>query len=311
MIEEMKEKERVMQISRDGKNSITINLGLYTNVVLAVIKTLVGILGHSTALLADGINSISDVTYYIAVKIFMVQAKKPADKEHPYGHLQLESISALVVGAFILTTGIAIFWQSINSMFDMLSGKSPETVVAWGALVIAVLTVVTKFYLYFYTKKKYKETSNPALRALALDHLNDIFASVGVTAGITMAKIGYGWVDPLAGALVAIFILKTGIGIISDSARDLMDALPDDEFRDIIVATAKQIEEVKGVDDIGIHRYGPKFSLNMTIQVSGDLTIEQSDAIADRVEEKLVIQFGGSLSKVHIHYHPFYAETNS
>ena len=116
-------KEKLTQLVRDGKNSVTINLGLYTNVILAIVKTLVGIIGHSTALLADGINSISDVTYYIAVKIFMVQAKKPADKEHPYGHLQLESISALVVGAFILTTGIAIFWQSINTMFDMLSGK--------------------------------------------------------------------------------------------------------------------------------------------------------------------------------------------
>jgi cation diffusion facilitator family transporter len=241
---EYREKELSTQLERDSKNSITINLGLYTNVVLALVKTLVGIIGHSTALLADGINSISDVTYYIAVKIFMVQAKKPADKEHPYGHLQLENISALVVGAFILTTGITIFWQSINSTFDMLSGKSPETMVTWGAFIIAVLTVIIKFYLYFYTIKKFKETSNPALRALAQDHLNDIFASFGVTVGISMAKLGFAWVDPLAGALVAIFILKTGIGIISDSARDLMDALPDEEFRNIIISTAKQVDEV-------------------------------------------------------------------
>ncbi len=308
MNNEYSQKEKDIQLLRDGKNNVTINLGLYTNVVLALVKTIVGIFGHSTALLADGINSVSDVTYYIAVKIFMVQAKKPADKEHPYGHLQLESISALVVGAFILTTGIAIFWQSINSVFDILSGKSVDTMVSWGAFIIAILTVFTKLYLYFYTNKRYKETSNPALRALAQDHLNDIFASVGVTVGISMAKLGYAWVDPFAGALVAIFILKTGIGIISDSSRDLMDALPDDEFRNIIITTARQVEGVKEVDDIGIHRYGPKFTLNLNIQVSGIISVEQGDVIADQVEKKLILQFGGSLSRVHIHYHPYTAK---
>ncbi|HNX00212.1 MAG TPA: cation diffusion facilitator family transporter [Candidatus Cloacimonadota bacterium] len=293
---------------RDGKNTVTINLGLYTNVVLAALKTLVGIFGHSTALLADGVNSISDVTYYIAVKIFMVQAKKPADKEHPYGHLQLESISALVVGAFILTTGIAIFWQSINSVFDLLSGKEAPPNVAWGALVIAVITVITKFYLYFYTNRMYKETMNPALKALAKDHLNDILASIGVTIGISMAKAGYPWVDPFAGAVVAIFIIRTGIGIIGDSTHDLMDAFPDDDFRHIIADTAKEIEGVQGVDEIGIHRYGPNYTLNLTIMVRGGLTVEDGDEIADRVEKRLCEQFGGSLSRVHIHYHPYHTK---
>ena len=95
---------------RDNLTRVTVNLGLFSNILLSIVKTCVGILGHSAALLADGINSTSDVVYYIAVKIFMKQAQKPADVEHPYGHRQLESISAILVGAFILTTGIAIFW---------------------------------------------------------------------------------------------------------------------------------------------------------------------------------------------------------
>src|SRR5450830_549023 len=87
-----------------------INVGLAANAALALLKTSIGILGHSDALLADGINSTSDVVYYIVVKIFMRLADKPADAEHPYGHRQLESVAALVVGAFVITTGIAIFW---------------------------------------------------------------------------------------------------------------------------------------------------------------------------------------------------------
>jgi cation diffusion facilitator family transporter len=101
--------------------SLTVNLGLFSNILLSALKTSIGIIGHSPALLADGINSTSDVVYYIAVKIFMKQANKPADKEHPYGHRQLESISAIVVGAFILTTGIAIFWESISKVYDLLT----------------------------------------------------------------------------------------------------------------------------------------------------------------------------------------------
>jgi divalent metal cation (Fe/Co/Zn/Cd) transporter len=90
---------------RDKLTNLSVNLGLLSNIVLSILKTGIGIIGHSPALLADGINSSSDVVYYIAVKIFMRQASKPADKEHPYGHRQLESISAIVVGAFILTKG--------------------------------------------------------------------------------------------------------------------------------------------------------------------------------------------------------------
>ena len=100
---------------RDKVTTLTVNLGLIANVVLAALKTSIGILGYSPALLADGVMSISDTVYYIVVKIFMKQAQKPADEEHPYGHRELESIAAIVVGAFIVTTGIAIFLESVIS----------------------------------------------------------------------------------------------------------------------------------------------------------------------------------------------------
>ncbi len=108
---------------RDRKSLWAINLGLILNIILSVAKTTFGILTHSPALLAEGINSTSDVAYYVVASIFMRLAKKPADNEHPYGHRQLESIASLVVGAFVVATAIAVFWDSVDKMWDLMDGK--------------------------------------------------------------------------------------------------------------------------------------------------------------------------------------------
>ena len=121
-----------------------IQLGLVTNIFLATVKTGFGIFGGSPALLADGINSVSDVAYYMVVSVFMRLAGKPADDEHPYGHNQLESIAALVIGAFVITTAITIFWRSVNSVYEILSAQVVPTAAASITLVIALLTIIIK-----------------------------------------------------------------------------------------------------------------------------------------------------------------------
>jgi cation diffusion facilitator family transporter len=289
---------------RDKLSNQTINLGLGSNILLAIIKTLVGIVGHSSALLADGINSTSDVVYYIAVKIFIRQANKPADAEHPYGHRQLESISAIVVGAFILTTGITIFWEAINSMYDLYMSTRHQYTVSLFAVVVATITFGLKLYLYFYTKRNQKATQNPTLRALANDHLNDVLASVAVVIGVIGSRIGLPWADPLAGAFVSLFIIRTGIGIIMQSSTELMDTYPDATFRDDVIKTAGQVPGVKHTEVIGMHRFGPYFTINLDIGVDGNLTISQGHAITDEVETVLLEAYSVSLKTVHVHYHP-------
>lgn len=290
---------------RDNLTSLTVNLGLFSNILLALLKTGVGILGHSPAVLADGINSSSDVVYYIAVKIFMKQAKKPADKEHPYGHRQLESISAIVVGAFILTTGITIFWESINKVYELLSNiETGQSASVW-ALVIAIATFMIKLGLYQYTRNTSKHTHNPTLRALANDHLNDIMASVAVIVGVLLGRLGYFWMDPAAGAVVAIYIIKTGIEIIMDSSAELMDHVPDDDFGRELRDTTLLIEGVKGIEELGIHRFGPYYTISMTISVAGNISIDEGHNISHAVEKQILERFNNGLRKVHIHYHPF------
>lgn len=289
---------------RDKTTNQTINLGLFTNILLSIVKTIIGIVGHSSALLADGINSTSDTVYYVAVKILTKQAHKPADAEHPYGHRQLESISAIVVGAFILTTGVAIFWGTINSMYDLLSGASPDNAISVFSLVVAVVTLLLKNYLYFYTRHNEKLTQSPTLRALANDHLNDIMASLSVIIGVIGGLLGYRWMDPLAGAIVSVFILRTGVSIIMESSSDLMDSFPDPDFKADLKRCAEKVEGVRHVDVIGMHRFGPYFTINLEIGIEGNISIRQGHTIADAVEKALLEEYSGSLRQVHVHYHP-------
>ena len=216
-----------MDISkRDQDGMLAVNVGLLANILLAILKTIGGVVGHSPALLADGINSTSDVAYYLVVVLFMRLAGKPPDYEHPYGHRQLESIAALIVGAFVISTAVAVFWNSINSLYDLLIGESEFSGATMLALWIALFTIGLKIALTIFTRRIGERTKNTAVMALAYDHRNDLFAAAAAAIGITMGRMGYIWVDPLAGALVALFIFRTGVEILRESSDDLMDTIP-------------------------------------------------------------------------------------
>ncbi len=280
-----------------------VNLGLAWNVLLAAGKTSMGIVGHSTALLSDGINSTSDVAYYIVVKVFMKLAGRPADHEHPYGHHQMESIAALTVGAFVITSAVAIFWSAINTVFDQFKGGAEVSRASVGALEVALLTVLVKIGLTIYTRAVGKRTGSLAIRALASDHRNDIFSAAAAALGIFLARQGHPWVDPLAGALVALLILRTGIDIVRQSSADLMDSVPghilDRQVRDILA----EVPEVRRVEEIRAHRFGPYLVINLTIGIDGELDVRAGDAIATRAE-RLLIKRIEMLRRVYVHYHP-------
>jgi cation diffusion facilitator family transporter len=288
---------------RESRNLLAVNLGLVSNILLAALKTTVGILGHSPALLADGINSTSDVAYYVVVRVFMGLARKPADDEHPYGHQQLENIAALVVGAFVLTTAVTIFWDAINKVYDLWAGPGAGVDASWYTLVIALFTVAFKVVLTAVTRRIGRQTKNPAVFALAYDHRNDVFAAAAASLGIFLGRMGFPWMDPLAGALVALVILRTGVEILRESSKDLMDTLPGRELHDRIVAVTKAIDGVEQVEEILAHRFGPSLVVNVTIGIDGCLTVAEGDRIATRVENVLQDEID-FLERVHVHYHP-------
>jgi len=288
---------------REHKGILTVSLGLAANIFLAALKTSIGILGHSPALLADGVNSTSDVAYGIVVSVFMRLARKPPDEEHPYGHSQMESVAAVVVGSFVMTTAIAIFWDAVNNVYDLLVGQGDFSGAMVSALWVASLTVALKLGLTIWTQRIGRQTKNAAVLALACDHRNDVFSALAAAIGIFFGRAGYPWVDPLAGALVALIILHTGIEILRESTADLMDTIPGQALAQQITELLDTISGVQQVEEIRAHRFGPYLVANVTIGVDGSLSVAEGDRIATQVE-RVLIEHIEYMRRVHVHYHP-------
>jgi cation diffusion facilitator family transporter len=138
---------------------------------------------------------------------------------------------------------------------------------------------------------------------LAQDHRNDIFASTGAAAGIFLSRTGAIWFDPVAGAIVAVIMAKTGFDILREASSDLMDNVPSEELAREIYALLDDVTEVETIEDMHAHRFGPYLVVNMTVCIVGDLTVRAGDEIADRVESKLLAGIE-MLRKVYVHYHP-------
>ena len=288
---------------RKRSGIVAVNISLVANLFLAAIKTSIGILGHSPALLADGVNSTVDVAYGIVVYVFMRLSGKPADDEHPFGHSQLESVAALVIGSFVMTTAVAIFWESVNSVYDLYTGNTAFGGASMGALWVALLTVCLKLFLTIGTQRVGNKTKNTAVLALAYDHRNDIFTALAATVGIFFGRAGFPWVDPLAGAIVAVIILRTAVSILRDSTADLMDTVPGTTLTQEIETLVTKIPGILCIEESRAHRFGPYLVVNVTICVDGKMSIIEGDHIATQVEKTLIdnIEF---MRTVHVHIHP-------
>ncbi|MFO7534324.1 MAG: cation diffusion facilitator family transporter [Kiritimatiellia bacterium] len=292
-----------MQRSTKATVDRAINVGLGGNIVLAALKMVFGIVGHSNALLADGINSVSDVTYYIVVKICVFFSHKPADHEHPYGHRQLESIAALSVGAFVITTAIALFWTAVDDVYDIMVNNELSRPIPLIALWVALFTVASKILLTLYTKKVSKQTGNMAILALARDHRNDIFTGLSAAVGIILVQFGWAWGDPLLGAVVALVVLATGIQILREAAADLMDAVPSQELEATVRKSLSDVKELKSIEEVQGHRFGPYLILHITVGLDGAITVAEGDRIATHVEQLLYAHMD-HVKRVYVHYHP-------
>jgi cation diffusion facilitator family transporter len=289
--------------ARERSGLRAVDVGLCANAVLAATKTSVGLIGRSPALLADGVNSISDVVYYVVVRIFMVLARQPADAEHPYGHERLESIGALVTGSFVVATGVAVLLGAVHGSIELIRDGANAAVAEPIALWVALGTIAIKLALFAFTRRIGRLTSNPAVAALALDHRNDVLAASAAALGIWSARHGQPWTDPAAGALVALAILRTGIEILRESSADLMGSQPDGEIEDRMRAWITEVPGVLAVENLRAHSFGPWLVLEVTIGVEGGISVAEGDRIADAVEAFLFarVEF---LRAVHVHYHP-------
>lgn len=295
--------EPTSQFHYDWQNMLVVNISLGVNVLLAVAKTVVGIVGGSRALLADGINSTSDVAYLIIVRTFMRIARKPPDQEHPCGHRQLEDIAAVVIGAFIMVTGLFVFFGGVETIWKLIDGQIEHRAISPWTLWIAGATLVLKIVLMIYSFRIARRTGSIAVHALARDHRNDIFSISVAIGGIVLSQFGYFWFDPAAAAVVAIVIFYTGLSIILESAGELMRVEPDEEETRQLYDVVRGVEGVAQLEEIAVHRIGYYLLVDVVIRVDGSLSVAEGDKIATRVERALhsKIEY---LRRVTVHYHP-------
>ena len=285
------------------RKKMILQLGLISNALLAVGKIAVGILGQSPALLAEGIMSTSDVAYYVVVSVFMRIASKPADTEHPQGHGQLESIGVVVVGAFVVSTAISVFWNSISTVINIFLQRSDFAGASQWALIVGAGTIVVKIGLSLMTSRAGKRMDSSMLAALAKDHINDVFSATAATLGIFLGRLGLVWVDPFAGAVVALVILKTGVEILQDGSAALMESTPSIKQREEMIAILDEIPGIQSVQSISSRQLGPYQALNLTLGIDGAISVREGDDLATRAEKALE-QRWDTLRDIHIHYHP-------
>ena len=259
------------------------------NVFLSVLKLLAGLLANSAALIADAANSISDVLSTTIVMIGVKLAGQKADKDHPYGHERLESVAALILSAIVFATGIMIGYNGVNKV---IAGRMGDIEIPGGvALVAAVVTMVVKEALYWYVRAAAKKTGSGALMAVAWDHRSDVLSSAGAFVGILGARIGLPVLDPIAGVIISLLILRVAINIFRDAIRRMTDTSCDDKLEDEICAVALEQEDVLGVDSINTRLFGDKIYVDIEISADGASTLDAAHDAAQRVHDAIETRF--------------------
>ena len=206
---------------------VCIITGLIANGILTIIKFFAGIFGHSQAMIADAINSLFDVLSSLIIYLGIKMAKKPEDNEHPYGHENIEVIVSWIVSIIILLTGLFIGYSAFHTIIDK-NYRHPSSI----ALGAAIIAIIIKEILHRYTLKIGNILNSPAIKANAFDHRSDVLASTSALIGIAGAQMGDSWLflDPVASLVISVFIMRTGVNIMKESNRIIMDAVPSEEF---------------------------------------------------------------------------------
>jgi len=281
---------------RQGK--IVSGLGILVSSFLAIFKIFAGISGHSQAMLSDGFHTLSDILASAVALTSVRISQKPIDKDHPYGHGKAESIAALFISLILFVMSIVLSYRALNAIFLKVK-VVPELLPLLAALISITVNGLLSKYTY-YIGKKY---DNLAVLASSYDQRADAFSSIPALIGIAGARLGYTFLDPVAGFAVTLFIFRMGIKILRPSLRELMDtSLPEDFIGEINKVTLS-IEGVKKIDDIKTRRIGWRNSIDLSVEIDANLSIEKGHQISDQIE-KLLLQKLKNIGNIMIHINP-------
>ena len=270
------------------------------NAVLSLLKFLAGIFAHSGAMISDAVHSASDVFSSIIVIIGVKLSTREADKEHPYGHERFECVAAIVLAVVLLVTGLLIGRNALEQIIsrDFSGSEAPGLL----ALVAAVVSIVSKEAMYWYTRYYAKKLDSGALMANAWHHRSDALSSVGALIGIVFARMGYRVVEPIASLVICLLILKATYDIFKDAISKMVDS-GDETVEQEIRELALQQEDVLGVDLIHTRVFGNRIYVDIEICADGQMSLEDSHEVAERVHDVIERSFP-KVKHIMVHVNP-------
>ncbi|RQD72722.1 MAG: cation transporter [Candidatus Syntrophonatronum acetioxidans] len=280
-------------------------IGIIVNFMLMIIKGLAGYLANSQAMTADAFHSGADIFVSFAVIIGMFIASKPADQEHPYGHGKAETIASKIIALIIVLAGLNVAVSSLGAFFRGVD-VTPGSMALWAALISILVKEITFRYTYYLGEK----VDCKVLLTNSWEHRSDVFSSVAALIGIGGARIGdflgypfFLYMDPLAGLVVSVFIIRMGLCLAGEAAYELMDASATEDIIDDIREAACNVEGVTEVHDVKARSAGPYVLVDLRIGVRCDLTVKEGHDIAKRVKEGLLARRDDILEVI-VHVNP-------
>ncbi len=272
------------------------------NILLSLFKAFAGIMANSSAMISDAVHSASDVFSSIIVIIGIKIAAQSSDDDHPYGHERFECVAAIILAVVLVITGLFIGHEAIENIQNetYVNNHIPGVL----ALIAAIVSIVGKEAMFWYTRHYAKKLDSGALMADAWHHRSDALSSIGALIGILGARNGIPVLDAVASLAICLFILKAAYEIFQDAINKMVDRSCDDETETLLLECALKVEGVQGVDLLRTRIFGSKIYVDIEITVDGDLTINEGHNIAEDVHNEIEIAFP-KVKHIMVHVHPF------
>ncbi|CDB67760.1 cation efflux family protein [Eubacterium sp. CAG:252] len=271
------------------------------NILLSVMKLIVGFIAHSNAMISDAIHSASDVFSTFVVIIGIKLASKKADKEHPYGHERLECVAAIVLSMVLFITGLGI---GATALKNITSGDYNNIAVPGIlALIAAIISIISKEAMYWYTRYNAKKIDSSALMADAWHHRSDAFSSIGALIGIAGARLGFPIMDSIASLIIFVFIIKAAYDIFKDAIDKMVDHACDDDTVNQIRECVMKHEDVLGIDMLQTRIFGNKIYVDLEISTDGSYTLSKAHTIAESVHDDIEKSFP-KVKHIMVHVNP-------
>lgn len=297
-------------MERDKKVYRVTILGSVVNLLLLVFKFVAGVLGHSAAMIADAVHSLSDFVTDLIVIVFVKISSKPEDADHAYGHGKYETLASCIIGLALIVVGVMMGYNATVKIVDVVRNGTELASPGIIALAAAVLSIVLKEWMFHITRKVAREVDSPAVEANAWHHRSDALSSVGTAIGIGGAVLfGSKWavLDSIAALVVSVFIVVQAAKILSDAIGQLMEkSLP----RDVEQRICEIVYEEKGTSDIHhlrTRKIGNQISIELHVRMSGSLTLREVHDKSIAIEKRLRAAFGDS-TYINLHVEPLKSE---